>query len=473
MGGTAARWDPPSPLVSLDPAVRIDRNAVGVAVRHPKGSLRLTGDVFAALEPVLLDAEVSPSLAQLEEHLDRTTGDALAAATCYYALAQLQRLGLLHYSLVTAGDLLLTVVPTGTAALFEPTEVQPDVPLRLSRFALMHRNENQMVVECLDTRTRVHVARPEILALLAGFAGSVPPRDVNAPSIPLKQVCAALSFLVAAGALSAQDESPQQALWEWHDLAFHRHSRRSALPDTIGATYRFLDQQQPAPAITPARTGPRLLLNRPVANDSDPLWRLMESRRSVREYGPTPISVERLGEFLYRAARIRQVVPADRERGRPYGVTSRPYPSGGGAYELETYVTVGACSGIDPDCYHYDALAHELVSLRTPAQHVAAMLDDASAATGWEVTPQVLLTFTSRTKRLMWKYSGMAYATTLKNVGVLLQTCYLVATAMGLAPCALGAGNSDLATEALQLPELEEVAVGEFLLGSAPAGVQS
>lgn len=60
----------------------------------------------------------------------------------------------------------------------------------------------------------------------------------------------------------------------------------------------------------------------------------------------------------------------------------------------------------------------------------------------------------------------MAYAATLKHVGILYQTMYLAATAMGLAPCAVGTGNADLFAEATGLDYYAETSVGEFLLGS-------
>lgn len=58
----------------------------------------------------------------------------------------------------------------------------------------------------------------------------------------------------------------------------------------------------------------------------------------------------------------------------------------------------------------------------------------------------------------------------LKNVGVLYQTMYLVATAMDLAPCALGGGDSDLFARATALDYYAETSVGEFLLGSKRTG---
>jgi SagB-type dehydrogenase family enzyme len=62
----------------------------------------------------------------------------------------------------------------------------------------------------------------------------------------------------------------------------------------------------------------------------------------------------------------------------------------------------------------------------------------------------------------------MAYAATLKNVGVLYQSMYLVATAMGLAPCGLGGGNAALFADVVGTDYFAESSVGEFLLGTAP-----
>ena len=43
---------------------------------------------------------------------------------------------------------------------------------------------------------------------------------------------------------------------------------------------------------------------------------------------------------------------------------------------------------------------------------------------------------------------------------------YLTATAMELAPCAIGTGDSDLFARASGLDYYEETSVGEFALGS-------
>ena len=81
---------------------------------------------------------------------------------------------------------------------------------------------------------------------------------------------------------------------------------------------------------------------------------------------------------------------------------------------------------------------------------------------------QVVLGITARFQRVSWKYERIAYALILKHVGVLYQTLYLVAAAMGLAPCAVGGGQAELLSRAIGSDYLAESPVGEFLLGSRP-----
>lgn len=71
-------------------------------------------------------------------------------------------------------------------------------------------------------------------------------------------------------------------------------------------------------------------------------------------------------------------------------------------------------------------------------------------------------------RSMSWKYQGMAYAAILKHVGVMYQQLYLVTTALGLAPCAIGAGNSDRFAAAARTHYYEETSVGEFVVSGTP-----
>ena len=80
--------------------------------------------------------------------------------------------------------------------------------------------------------------------------------------------------------------------------------------------------------------------------------------------------------------------------------------------------------------------------------------------------PQILITIAARFGRVSWKYSSLAYALILKDVGVLTQTLYLMATDMGLGGCAIGSTNIDLFAKMTGIEFHVEGPVGQFALGS-------
>ena len=138
-------------------------------------------------------------------------------------------------------------------------------------------------------------------------------------------------------------------------------------------------------------------------------------------------------------------------------------------YELEFYVLVNACRGLDAGLYHYDPLHHRLGRLAGRSEERALLLGNAALASGTDPKSlQLLVILAARFPRIAWKYASLAYSLILKHVGVVYQTMYLTATAMNLAPCALGTGDSDLFARAAGLDVHAESSVGEFLLGSNP-----
>jgi SagB-type dehydrogenase family enzyme len=147
----------------------------------------------------------------------------------------------------------------------------------------------------------------------------------------------------------------------------------------------------------------------------------------------------------------------------------RPYPNGGSLYELELYAVAARCTGVPPGLHYYDPAGHRLGLLRERTPAVERLLADAARDAGVPSSAiQVLLVVSARFPRRAWKYAATAYANTLKNAGVLLQTMSLVATAMGLAPCAVPGGGAGRFPAVVGTDPVEECAVGAFLLGSGP-----
>ena len=77
----------------------------------------------------------------------------------------------------------------------------------------------------------------------------------------------------------------------------------------------------------------------------------------------------------------------------------------------------------------------------------------------------MLITIAARFGRISWKYSGIAYSLILKNVGVLIQTLYMMATDMGLGGCAIGTTNIDLFAKMTGIEFHVEGPVGQFAIG--------
>jgi SagB-type dehydrogenase family enzyme len=397
-------------------------------------------------------------------------------ARFYYELDRLDRAGVLCRSVGQEGALLATLEPHFPCPR---RQASPDRPYLLSRFALVRREGEGLVLECPLGRARVLLHQGRAAALLEGLARPRSPAEVarQVPGLEDRTATELVGLLLAAGAAGEpgampEDASPALAGWEPHDLFMHVRSRRGRHRYPLGATWPGA-AQPPPPALEPAPPGPGLALVRPDLErallQDPPLAWVLEARRSRRDYGAEPMSVEQLGEFLYRVGRVRgrrtAAVPSS-----PWTLEAalRPYPGGGALYELEIYPVVGQCRGLAPGLYRYHPEEHRLYELRGPGPQVEELLAGAAAATGQPLRPQVLLVLAARFPRLAYKYASIAYATVLKDVGVLYQTMYLTATAMGLAACALGSGDSDLFARAAGTDYYSQTSVGEFLLGSAP-----
>ncbi|MFJ2897785.1 SagB family peptide dehydrogenase [Streptomyces sp. NPDC087218] len=363
-----------------------------------------------------------------------------------------------------------------------PAEVGADTVVRLDRFALLRSHEGDLVLESPLSPCRARLRAAPLPALAGALgAGTTARAQAGALGLPVEVIQQLLGHLTGAGLAEAagpaggfaSDRDEVRRQWDFHDLLFHARSRLGRHDYPFGGVFPYRGTIEPRPAVKPVPPGPAVELPRPRLEEltaADPgLTTVLEGRRSIRAHAAEPLDLARLGEFLYRTARVRSLTGQRLDQGLPYAASSRPYPTGGAGYDLELYVTVHRCAGLEPGIYFYDPAGHRLSLVNADPRDRRAMLRVAEVSAGDIATPDLLITITSRFQRLAWKYKSIAYSATLKNVGVLYQTMYLVATAMGLAPCALGGGDSDLAARVLGLDYLQEGSVGEFLLGSRPA----
>ena len=415
---------------------------------------------------------LGPATPQLRAALARLAGPPLPAAALPSdvdgvdgpgLVAELDRDGWLTTTVTWHDRPEWTVLPVG------PVPAATGTGGVLSRFAALRRDGADLVLESPRAEARLRVHDPALLPLLAG-----PEPGAGGPPAALadrfRAELARWGFLVSSG--TAEEETLRLAQWSPHELAFHAGSRlgrhhpagAAGIAGTGWAAGRFPPvpaRRLPAGSTVDLR---RADLDRLRATDP-PLTAVLEGRRSVRGHDDArPLTLDQLGEFLDRCAGVR----ADWTAGGAE-LSHRPYPAGGALHELTLYLAVRRVAGLDPGFYRHDPYGHRLERVTGSTPPVRRMLE--LAATAAEApAPQVLVVVGARFGRLLGKYRAIGYALVLKHVGVLTQVMYAVATAMELAPCALGAGDADAFAAATGADPLEESAVGELALGSLPAG---
>lgn len=459
-------------VLSLKEGISLLEQADGsTALVSPGANLPLgqaSKGMIAALRLLSTEGATEKELIDLAGQHDGSTG----LPKMLYYLQRFTQSGLICHTVTSNGIKLATIVPTSSTYQFRLAELVSDKPYSLSRFAYLRRHGGQFVLESPLAQAKIVLHSWQATAMLHVLATSRTLAELyeDFQDITNTSISLFMSLLLGCDMVQGDGQEEPEALAQWgfHDLLFHSRSRLGRRAGPYGATYRFRDKTQPLPAVKPLMSEETFSLYKPdldtLKKDDLSFTCVLEERQSLRHHdSERPIMVEQLGEFLYRTARIRALHQA--EQGL-YEYSSRPYPNGGACYELELYVVARACTGLCPGLYHYDPREHQLARLAGHANTVDVLLQEASYATAEQSMPQVLIILAARFQRVAWKYEAMAYALILKNVGVLYQTMYLVATAMGLAACALGGGNSDLFAAAAGTDYYAETSVGEFILGA-------
>ena len=420
------------------------------------------------------------ALAERLEHLNRGMSETAIAAAggedyglialMFRFVGQLRGRGLLVADLHGRERRLCTIRPLTTGFVLP----DPALPSRedqrrwqLSRFALLRREDRQWLLESTEASCDVSIDHPDVVLWL--HKAAAPVSEAESIRLRVLYLLARLGFLD-----SAEEEEPaSRRMWEFHDRLFHGRSRFFHDWRPICGTCRF--RERTGDGVTPGLPSPPALrepydggaielpVPDPGANRS--LADVMERRRSLRSMGDPPVSLAQVAALLYRVARVTKRLPGD--------LMLRPYPSGGAIHELEFYLAVRECRGLEAGFYHYRGDAHALTRLSrdAAARAAASMIDDCARAWGQpDRPPQCLVAISSRLPRLAWKYEGIAYRMSLMGAGVVLQSLYLVAIDLGLNGCAVETGNALLFAQATGMSTWTETSIAEFGFGSRPAG---
>lgn len=335
-----------------------------------------------------------------------------------------------------------------------------------------YRRNPRLMLEWGDAADKLFVVEPRMLrrfritpALLQLINRMTEPRcadELAAEQAP-EDVDALLERLTGVGILEQDDGSgaEDESDWTAAELAVHAQAAR-------GEIHGHHDRSAIPPAhLVHTEATSRVSLPEPDTSRSQPLSELLRTRRSIREFAPEPIPIDRLGAFLGRSARVRGRLGTDNLE-----ATRRPSASGGGRHSLELYVVARDVTGLRPGAYHYDPFAHALDELAP----WTSGLDEQQrrlvcGPTLTDQPPPVSLYLASYFRRVQWKYGGMTLSVIYRDTGCLVQTMYLVATDLGLAPCATAAIDAEINPTFLGPYRDQLIHVGNFALGR-PAAVE-
>ncbi len=413
---------------------------------------------------------LAPALdgAQARDAIDAMAGLGIDLATAPRAdlltpaLEVLAQRGTVHFEIAEGAMTMRALTPDFSLDRSPP---DPAARYRLSRFAWAGLDTGVLALRSPLSDRWFVLHDPAAVALLAGFAEPQRIEDAIAGTGNPPQARAIVDAVIAAQMLLACDAAgnsidqrdPARRMWDFPDLLLHSRSRQGRTDLVVGGDYPFretmaLPSTEVAMApVTEWHDLPPATALPPMALDNA-LFR----RRSIRSFADAPLPLERFSTLLRYALRG--------EDGDG-GTLRRPFPNGGAHYEQCFFLVLDRVEGLPRGLYRYDEGAHRLGRMAAQDAAIAGLIDDAARSGGNAGRPAALLVIASRFGMVRWKYSGLSYALQLKHVGVVMQTLYLVATALELGGYAIGTGNTDRFGALAGLDYLEAGAIGEFAFG--------
>jgi len=162
------------------------------------------------------------------------------------------------------------------------------------------------------------------------------------------------------------------------------------------------------------------------------IWRTLLERRTVRDYALEPIDIETLSTLLFYSLGVSGETPA-------YGevIPLRMFPTAGALNSIETIVQVNNVAELEKGFYRYDYWSHALEILKQ-GDHRDSIFK-ASLEQEHTRKSALNLILVGYFDRTYWKYGERAYKYVHLDAGHASQNILLVAQALGLGACVVGA----------------------------------
>ena len=242
-------------------------------------------------------------------------------------------------------------------------------------------------------------------------------------------------------------------------------SHRQWLRDSIRKTIDWSSTGQsrglpPPPAQKPVPPGARTVpLPGPERFDAlctAGLLQVLRTRRSIRRYADTPLSLGELAFLLWSTQGVTE----------RHGdlATLRPVPSAGARHAFETYLYCRKVEALEEGIYRYLPLTHSLL-LEFTEPGLAARISEACFGQRFVGQGAVTFFWSVIPYRMEWRYGPAAHRVLPMDAGHVCQNLYLCAEAIGAGTCAIAAYDQEALDVLLRLDGEEE-----FVFYLAPVG---
>jgi len=182
-----------------------------------------------------------------------------------------------------------------------------------------------------------------------------------------------------------------------------------------------------APALAPAQEAAaarEVRLTAPRGTSEVSIEQALLTRRSLRSFAPTPLTLAEVSQLLWAAQGITD------ERGR------RTAPSAGALYPLELYLVAGNVTGLPSGVYRYRPAEHKLVPVAAGDRRAEVA---AACRQGWVAEAPASVAFTAVYARTAKKYGDRSARYVPIEVGAAAENLALQAVALGLGTTVVGA----------------------------------
>jgi len=192
----------------------------------------------------------------------------------------------------------------------------------------------------------------------------------------------------------------------------------------------------------------------PEFDDQIKFWNVVLNRKSTRKFRQEPITQSNLSQVLFGMTGLTRFSPQ---------LAFRTVPSAGGLFPIEIYPIINNVEELDKGIYHYNIAKHTLELLKEGdfrAEVAQGCLDQQIA-----YNSAVNFVWTAIIERSKWKYLQRCYRYIYLDAGHIGQNFYLVAEALGLGACTIGAIYDDEINKLLEIDGINETTIYVGVIG--------